>query len=243
MRHGQRRSITARGRRSPTQPRIWDGLRGEVHPPALHCMTLLQGGQNVHLSMLSKVLCVLMRCPYTPCTRHRRTGKLAGSQACISDTGGALVCFPPRLGDGGVGGCVGKHQALFVHPPARILASTPTRLAADGPRKATRLSTEHMGGGRGVGFACSLWGKPPRSASCATDGGKGRGQESKEHGCPLPALQDGCYAFFFSNCILLAHPHAGQHLPGISWARCVYKANFSPHFLSRTNTYLFHLHT
>ena len=74
---------------------------------------------------------------------------------------------------------MGKHQALFVHPPARILASTPTRLAADGPRKATRLSTEHMGGGRGVGFACSLWGKPPRSASCATDGGGGGSRKAR----------------------------------------------------------------
>lgn len=127
---------------------------------------------------------------------------------------------------------MGKHQALFVHPCSHPRIDA-IRLAADGRRKGTRLSTEHMGSGRGVGFACSLWGKPPRSASCATDGGSRKARSAAARSRPC----DGCYAFFFSKCILLAHhPHASQHLPGHGWACGVYKVNLSPHFLSRSTT-------
>lgn len=128
-----------------------------------------------------------------------------------------------RYLDGGVGGCVGKHQALFVHPCShpRIDAVKP---AAGGRRKAARLSTEHTGWcGRGVGFAFFTLGQAA-SLRFMCNGRKG------EQGAG-PSIHV-TLSFLFLELYPARPSPASQASPGHASPRrlpCRYKANLSPH--------------
>ena len=146
------------------------GAWGSAHP-ALHGARHSQAVKTTTTSPRTSLAYVLMDRRHAPCTRHIPVAFVLG----LTRTGRR----PATRTLSGWGSWRMRGQApSFVCPPLlshpRIDAIKP---AAGGRRKAARLSTEHTGGvGVGWTLLSSLWGKPPRSASCATDGGGGVGK-------------------------------------------------------------------